>query len=319
VYLVSLARYSSADAVSSGWVVGFLFVGVAGLSVRRGSAPPHRRHSTIAGPQVARRVSTIRPLLPYLPLVAAATALVVSLLRAPSTPTTDVLLGVGLVVLVLTRQFLAMTDNQRLLVALGDARDQLQHQALHDALTGLANRVLFADRLDRALLQPEATVSVLFCDLDDFKLVNDEHGHEAGDLLLQRVADRLLGCVRATDTVARVGGDEFAILLEDSGDAIQVAERVVAAMTVPVEVDGHDVRTSISVGIAHHQGTAPPPAERRTTAPWTRSTVPPTDVTAATGDRESTAQLLLRQADGAMYAAKGAGKSRAVLADRGPQ
>ena len=319
VYLVSLERYSSADAVSSGWVVGFLFVGVAGLSVRRGSAPPHRRRSALAGPQVARRVSTVRLLLPYLPLVAAATALVVSLLSAPSTPTTDVLLGVGLVVLVLTRQFLAMTDNQRLLVALGDARDQLQHQALHDALTGLANRVLFADRLDRALLQPEATVSVLFCDLDDFKLVNDEHGHEAGDVLLQRVADRLLGCVRATDTVARVGGDEFAILLEDSGDAIQVADRVVAAMTVPVEVDGHDVRTSISVGIAHHQGTAPPPAERRTTAPRTRSTVPPTDVTAAAADRESTAQLLLRQADGAMYAAKGAGKSRAVLADRQPE
>ena len=314
VYLVSLERYSSADTVSSGWVIGFLFVGAAGWSVRRQTAPSARKHTLLTGPQVAGRSSLVRLVLPYLPLVAAGTVLCISLIRAPKTPTTDLLLGVGLVLVVLTRQFLAMTDNQRLLVALGDARDQLQHQALHDALTGLANRVLFADRLDRALLQPEATVSVLFCDLDDFKLVNDELGHEAGDVLLERVADRLLDCVRATDTVARLGGDEFAILLEDSGDALQVAERVVAAMTEPVEVAGREVRTSISVGIAHHQGTAPPPAERRTTAPRTRSTVPAGDTETATR-RESTAQLLLRQADGAMYAAKGAGKGRAVLAD----
>ena len=77
--------------------------------------------------------------------------------HGPSDPDVDLLLGVALVLLVLARQFLAMADNQRLLVALGEARDQLEHQALHDALTGLANRVLFADRLDRALLQPDAT------------------------------------------------------------------------------------------------------------------------------------------------------------------
>jgi diguanylate cyclase len=314
VYLVSLERYSSADTVSSGWVIGFLFVGAAGWSVRRQSAPSTRRHSALTGPRVAARSSAVRLVLPYLPLVAAGTALCISLIRAPGTPTTDLLLGVGLVLVVLTRQFLAMTDNQRLLVALGDARDQLQHQALHDALTGLANRVLFADRLDRALLRPEATVSVLFCDLDDFKLVNDELGHEAGDVLLKRVADRLLDCVRATDTVARLGGDEFAILLVDSGDAVQVADRVVAAMTEPVEVAGREVRTSISVGIAQHRGTAPPPADRRTIAPRTRSTVRARDPEAA-AHRESTAQLLLRRADDAMYAAKGAGKGRAVLAD----
>jgi diguanylate cyclase (GGDEF)-like protein len=317
VYLVSLGRYSSADTISSGWVVGFLFVGAAALTVRRQTSASRHRRATLTAPQVAARASLVRLLLPYLPLVAAGTALFVSLLRAPRTPTTDLVLGVGLVLVVLTRQFLAMTDNQRLLVALGEARDQLEHQALHDALTGLANRVLFADRLDRALLQPEASVSVLFCDLDDFKLVNDDLGHEAGDLLLERVAERLLDCVRATDTVARLGGDEFAILLEDSGDAVRVADRVVAAMTEPVEVEGQVVRTSISVGIAHHQGTASPPAERRTTAPRTRGTVP---ADAAAADHpEATAQLLLRQADEAMYAAKGAGKGRAVLADGGAE
>ena len=173
--------------------------------------------------------------------------------------------GSALVVIVLSRQFLAMADNQRLLVALADARDQLEHQALHDALTGLANRVLFADRLDRALLQPDAEVSVLFCDIDDFKVVNDERGHEAGDQLLQHVASRLLDCVRVTDTVARLGGDEFAILLEDAADALEVADRVVTSIREPVEIGDRPVRTSISVGIAHHRGV--PVVRQRHAAP----------------------------------------------------
>jgi diguanylate cyclase (GGDEF)-like protein len=248
-------------------------------------------------------------------LVAAGTALCISLLTSPVTSTIDLLLGIALVVIVLTRQFLAMTDNQRLLTALADARDQLEHQALHDALTGLANRVLFADRLDRALLHPGASVSVLFCDLDDFKLVNDELGHEAGDALLVQVAERLRDCVRATDTVARLGGDEFAILLQESHDAIQVADRVVAAMQAPIEVVGTPVRTSISVGIAHHTGSAAQAGDRRTAEPRNNTRVPTTDAMAAAAHREATAQLLLRHADTAMYAAKGAGKSRAVLAD----
>ena len=180
----------------------------------------------------------------------------------------ELLLGLALMTLVLARQCLAMLDNQRLLVALAEARDQLEHQALHDALTGLPNRVLFADRLDRALLQPEADVSVLFCDLDDFKLVNDQHGHDAGDRLLRLVAERLLECVRLTDTVSRLGGDEFAILLEDSANAVQVADRVVAAIE-PVDLDGRTVQTSISVGIAHHRGPRTEPT-RTTAAAWSR-------------------------------------------------
>jgi diguanylate cyclase (GGDEF)-like protein len=254
----------------------------------------------------------VRLCLPYVPFVAAVSALCVSLLRAPTTPTVDLMLGVTVVAVVLIRQFLAMVDNARLLAALAEARDQLEHQALHDALTGLANRVLFADRLDRALLKPGAEVSVLFCDLDDFKLVNDELGHEAGDVLLQLVAHRLLDCVRVTDTVARLGGDEFAILLEDSEDAVQVADRVVHSVQAPLEVCGEQVRTSISVGIAHHRGLdALRPGhgdDRRTRTTSTRSA--PDQI-----DRDATAALLLRQADTAMYAAKGAGKSRAVLSD----
>jgi diguanylate cyclase (GGDEF)-like protein len=297
-------------------VIGFLLVGVAGLTAQAEepeAVKPARDRWVESGP--APRPSRLRLGLPYVPLAAAGTALCVSLVHAPSTPTLDLMLGVLLVVIVMTRQFLAMTENQRLLVQLAEAHDQLEHHALHDSLTGLANRVLFSDRLDRALLQPDARVSVLFCDLDDFKLVNDQRGHEAGDALLQEVARRLLDCVRATDTVARLGGDEFAILLEDARDSIQVADRAVASLREPVEIEGGPVGTTISVGVAHYEGVPapPPPAERRR-APRRRTRVPaPVLVDAA--QRESTAMMLLRHADTAMYEAKGAGKSRVVLAD----
>ena len=318
VYLVGVGAYSSADLVSSGWVFGFLFVAASGLTVRRHvDGEPETRQVPSQGDAVPKP-SLLRLTLPYVPLTAAGVVLCVHLLRAPETPTVDVLLGVALVVIVLSRQFLAMTDNQRLLVALADARDQLEHQALHDALTGLANRVLFADRLDRALLQPDAEVSVLFCDIDDFKVVNDERGHEAGDQLLQHVASRLLDCVRVTDTVARLGGDEFAILLEDAADALEVADRVVTSIREPVEIGDRPVRTSISVGIAHHRGVPSSVSgtqRRETPVPLRRTQIPSAAAIAATAQREATAALLLRHADTAMYAAKGAGKSRAVLAD----
>ncbi|NUS51523.1 MAG: GGDEF domain-containing protein, partial [Nocardioidaceae bacterium] len=311
VYLTTLGEYSSADVISSGWVLGFLYVGAAGLGAGDADVTAERQEK--AGLRVSRP-SLLRVLLPYVPVVAAMCALCVSLLTSHQHLAVDVALGMALVLIVLTRQALAMVDNLRLLSALAEARDALEHQALHDALTGLANRVLFADRLDRALLQPESNVSVLFCDLDDFKLVNDQFGHEAGDLLLQLVAHRLLDCVRVTDTVARLGGDEFAILLEDSANEMQVADRVVTAMREPVEVQGRAVRTSVSVGIARHHGRPAPEGDRRVNR---LSLDSPVAAQLAEVEREATAALLLRSADSAMYQAKGAGKSRAVLADVG--
>jgi diguanylate cyclase (GGDEF)-like protein len=319
VYLTSVGAYSSADLVSSGWVFGFLFVAAAGLSVRRGDEGLTTISMLSPQPHSVPKPSSVRLVLPYVPLVAAGVTLCVSLLSAPDARTVELLLAVALMLFVLTRQFLAVADNERLLGALAEARDQLQHQALHDALTGLANRVLFADRLDRALLRPDAEVSVLFCDLDDFKLVNDQYGHEVGDDLLKLVAHRLLDCVRVTDTVARLGGDEFAVLMEDSTDAVLVADRIVQVIHEPLEIRGQTLRTSISVGIAHHQGVGVSATEddRRDhvldTPAHTR--VAHADDMAATAEREATAALLLRTADTAMYAAKGAGKSRAVLAD----
>jgi diguanylate cyclase (GGDEF)-like protein/PAS domain S-box-containing protein len=136
------------------------------------------------------------------------------------------------------------------------AEARLHHQATHDALTGLPNRALFADRLATAGARQERTggrgVAVLFVDLDDFKQVNDTHGHQAGDRVLTAVAGRLAESVRATDTVARLGGDEFAAICEDSDAvvALQVAGRVQAALETPVEVDAELFAVRASVGIA---------------------------------------------------------------------
>ena len=130
--------------------------------------------------------------------------------------------------------------------------EQLRHRAFHDELTGLANRALFYDRAEHALSRRDSQVAVLFVDLDDFKPVNDRLGHAAGDQVLQLMAKRLLGCVRSADTVARLGGDEFGILLEDADEAqaLEAAERVLAAFEQRFELAGEAVRISGCVGIA---------------------------------------------------------------------
>jgi diguanylate cyclase (GGDEF)-like protein/PAS domain S-box-containing protein len=133
--------------------------------------------------------------------------------------------------------------------------EQLSHQAFHDPVTKLANRALFSDRVEHALMRagrgiPE--IAVMFIDLDDFKTVNDSLGHAAGDEVLQEVGRRLKIAVRPTDTVARFGGDEFAVLLDGvtgSADAADAAARILRALDMPVEVDGKNVFPRASVGI----------------------------------------------------------------------
>jgi diguanylate cyclase (GGDEF)-like protein/PAS domain S-box-containing protein len=133
--------------------------------------------------------------------------------------------------------------------------EQLAHQAFHDPVTKLANRALFADRVKHALARSgrdELTVGVMFIDLDDFKTVNDSLGHAAGDTVLQEVAKRLEATVRPTDTVARFGGDEFAVLLEAAGgssEAADVAERILTALDSEVQIDGQQIYPKASVGI----------------------------------------------------------------------
>jgi diguanylate cyclase (GGDEF)-like protein len=217
------------------------------------------------------------------------------------------LLGAVLATLVLLRQFLAMAENRRLLIALRQARDLLHHQALHDPLTGLPNRALFDERLDRALLAREHDLAVLFCDVDDFKRINDDHGHDAGDEVLREVARRLLGCLRATDTVARLGGDEFAILVLDALDVAELGERLVAALAAPYDLDGTTVCVSASLGIAEHHATHSARPRRVHDRRSARRPVVP-----AEEERDAVARALLTRADTAMYAAKRGGKNRAV-------
>lgn len=166
------------------------------------------------------------------------------------------------------------------------ARQQrLDHMAHHDALTGLPNRVLFRRRLERALSQPleeDRSIAVLFLDLDRFKQINDSHGHLVGDKLLVQVARRLRSVFRSEDTVARISGDEFAVLLHascDRGELTGLAQKVVAALRPPIGIDGHTYHCSASIGI----------------------TMAPQDG----GD----ADQLIQHADAAMYHAKAAGRS----------
>jgi diguanylate cyclase (GGDEF)-like protein/PAS domain S-box-containing protein len=167
---------------------------------------------------------------------------------------------------------------------------QLSHRAYHDELTGLANRALFLDRMDHALRVARSEhdpVVVLFVDLDDFKGINDALGHEVGDKVLMSVAACIRKSAGAGDTAARLGGDEFAILLEDVGGtdrAIDVAERLLKFLRVPVAVTGYDLTVLASIGVA-----------------------------VATPNMNTTS--LLRDADIAMYEAKRAGKGQIRIFD----
>jgi diguanylate cyclase (GGDEF)-like protein len=183
------------------------------------------------------------------------------------------------------------------------AEEELRHHSLHDPLTGLANRVLLLDRvtsaLDRAERAETRTV-VLFCDLDGFKRINDSDGHAAGDAVLVEVAHRLQGVLRLGDSIARVGGDEFVILLDPTTTsevtalphgrtdsetlAKLISERIRAALDVPIVHEGRSYVVSVSIGVT-------------------------------VADRGSTAESVLRDADTAMYRAKLLGRNRVEIFD----
>lgn len=167
---------------------------------------------------------------------------------------------------------------------------QTSYQALHDALTGLPNRTLFLDRVEHALSRRRdrgQRVALLFVDLDDFKRINDSLGHSAGDSVIAAFAERLRAGTRAADTVARFGGDEFAVLVDgvpDATEARRTADRIFAELRRPISVDGRDVRIGASIGIA---------------------------IEAQPGEGE--ASELLRGADTALHVAKAQGKNKITL------
>ncbi len=137
-----------------------------------------------------------------------------------------------------------------------DMEERMRHMAHFDPLTDLPNRALITDRLQQAVIKArrdKTHMAVMFLDLDKFKPVNDTLGHEIGDLLLKQVARRLLDCVRASDTVARIGGDEFVVLLptiDQEHDATVVAEKILHALKQPFQVTEHELNISGSIGIA---------------------------------------------------------------------
>ncbi|WP_243404163.1 diguanylate cyclase domain-containing protein [Zavarzinia aquatilis] len=166
---------------------------------------------------------------------------------------------------------------------------EIWKRANFDALTGLPNRTLFTDRLNQAIGQADrhkTRVVVFFIDLDKFKAVNDTLGHKAGDDLLRQVADRIQSTIRAEDTAARVGGDEFLVLLPQAGDdasLLHTGERIREALCLPFDIGGHEVNISASIGIA--------------------------DALAAQSDPA----LVIKRADAAMYRAKSSGANRVVM------
>jgi diguanylate cyclase (GGDEF)-like protein/PAS domain S-box-containing protein len=183
-------------------------------------------------------------------------------------------------------QITAVAGIARDVTALKVKEAYLSHRALHDPLTGLPNRVLLLDRLEAALSRIRrhpSSLAVLYLDLDRFKTVNDNLGHEVGDRLLHVVARRLQDTLRPSDSVARLGGDEFAAILPDLGEpheAIQVAERLLDAVAEPVDLGEGALVTTVSIGIA------------------------------GGGDGGASAAELLRRADFAMYTAKDRGRAR---------
>lgn len=168
------------------------------------------------------------------------------------------------------------------------AREQLVHDALHDSLTCLPNRVLFIDRLAQAIKQyrrhPQEQFAILFLDLDRFKIINDSLGHMIGDRLLIEVGKRLQACLREEDTVARIGGDEFVILLntiQDMDHVLLTAERIQQQLKLGFAIEGHEIFTGTSIGVALSNAAEYQHPEE-----------------------------LLRDADTAMYRAKNLGKNR---------
>ncbi len=198
----------------------------------------------------------------------------------------------GLAVFDPTERPLRMAGSQSDITKRKVAEERLLHDAFHDPLTGLPNRALFTDRVGRsfwrARRRDDYRFAVAILDLDRLKLINDSLGHVAGDRLILTIARRIEECLRAGDSAARVGGDEFAVLiddLKDPSDAIRVVSRIARAIRTPLTLGGQEVYTTASIGIAYH------------------------------GTHYERSEEMIRDADTAMYAAKAAGGARYQIFD----
>lgn len=316
-YQVFMGTYVSGGFVDILWRGGILLIGLAGISQVTALRP---LKSTVRFPEgLSSLIKSIKSITPYFPYVWLIAAYLI-LMRSNSYPIYmdffALSLGIGGIIgLVLLRQVITLTENDQLNRELQQTMGQLQGQAqaletanqelqneiaerksveqqltydsLHDAMTGLPNRVLFLDRLGQAIeyckRRTEYTFAVLFVDIDHFKVINDSLGHLIGDQLLIAAGKRMRECLRSSDTVARLGGDEFAILLEVTGEknsVLAIAEKLQDALRFPFRLDGHELYITASIGIVLSVDGYLHPEE------------------------------VLRDADIAMYQAKASGKAR---------
>jgi len=266
--------YASGAITDAGWDLGYLLIALAAL-----------RPTLIPAKRKVIEHSRMSQAIPYAAVVLAVVTAGVKRLADGNVEPVLFWATLGIIVLVIARQLVSMVESHattRNLEAQVAEREELLRRAFHDPLTGLANRTLFHDRLMHALeraARNRRSVDVLYCDVDNFKSVNDRFGHAVGDIVLAGFAQRMLGTVRRSDTIARLGGDEFAIVIED-GDGERVAHRILEELEVPFDLEGMSwISISASIGVAANDLTSDP-------------------------------DDLLRCADVAMYAAKNRGKHR---------
>jgi len=285
VFLSAHDNYQTGSPIDLLWIVAYFLIGLAAL------------HPTAIAVDDEVPATAPRATASALPYVALAVAAIVGGIRALSGTGFDTLLavtGFSAVMLLLIRQWMALRENVVLneqlhqTVELLEAHERdLAWQTVHDPLTGAGNRTLFHHHMQHSLNHRSSLmepVSVLFCDLDNFKTVNDSHGHNVGDQLLAAAADRLRENLRAGDTLARLGGDEFGIILQSDTNeegAIAIARRISESFGVPFDVGGRRVTVGISVGVTINRHTPD-------------------------------ADAVVRDADLAMYEAKARGKGQVV-------
>lgn len=280
-YLVSTGGDKVPLVTDAGYLIGPALIVVAAVATAD-DAPSSWRSRARA------TVERAHPLLPLVLVVVTMVTVGVQLLLGRSLGPVEFWV-IGIVAgLVMVRLGVTIVDHSAVMKELSEAKKTLTYQAAHDPLTGLPNRLLFNERLESAMERRRdgaASFALLVIDLDDFKVINDNLGHAAGDRLLHLLGKRLEDSVRDGDTVARLGGDEFAVVLEGNTEAPGVvAERILSVVQEPYEIDGRILRLGASVGV----------------------------VEADSDEIDLTVDSILRRADGAMYVGKRRGKAAVV-------
>ncbi|MHB8246825.1 MAG: diguanylate cyclase domain-containing protein [Acidimicrobiales bacterium] len=252
-YMTAAGSYTSGDnPLTLGWLLGFVLIGEAALRDRTNSEEEPTNATQTA--------SNLSLLLPYLLAAVGVTVAVWEQVRPRLSDQPTLYVAAGLVVVLLARELILLVENRSLLSRVIDQDLELRRQveiladrALHDALTGLANRAMFYEQLNRAVAlhrRDNRFLAILMCDLDDFKSINDTLGHPAGDELLVWVAERFQAVNRAGDLVARVGGDEFVFLVEDGGDPYRLAARIRGVLAEKATIAGQQIGVTVSIGIS---------------------------------------------------------------------